>query len=114
MSMETYAGLSNPHQKTKNPISAIGLNSYEKKFPRSLSPLKNKIVVMNSESAVDEFFARIRSAGFFARLFSWKKIRTEAEAAYRKIKDAASDAESAVQESRIKEDMLTTLNEEKD
>ena len=69
---------------------------------------------MNSESAVDEFFARIRSAGFFARLFSWKKIRTEAETAYRKIKDAASDAESAIQESRIKEDMLTTLNEEKD
>lgn len=69
---------------------------------------------MNSESAVDEFFARIRSAGFFARLFSWKKIRTEAETAYRKIKDATSDAESAIQESRIKEDMLTTLNEEKD
>ena len=67
---------------------------------------------MNTQPVVDEFFAKIRSAGFFARLFSWKKITADAESAYQSIKTAESEAKTAVYEARIKEDALTKLNEE--
>ncbi|HJJ31531.1 MAG TPA: hypothetical protein O0X97_04715 [Methanocorpusculum sp.] len=69
---------------------------------------------MNNQPSVDEFFAKIRTAGFFARLFSWKKITAEAESAYQSIKNSAADTEAVLRESRIKEDTLSRLNEEKD
>ena len=53
---------------------------------------------MNRQPAVEEFFAKIHSAGFFTRLFSWKKIRNAADKAYQEMQESIADAESAAEE----------------
>ncbi len=49
---------------------------------------------MTNIPALDDFLVKIRSAGFFTRLFSWKRIMAESYAAEQKVSAALSAAEA--------------------
>ena len=53
---------------------------------------------MNRHPATEEFFENVRTAGFFARLFSWKKIQASADRAYQELQQSISDTERAAAE----------------
>ena len=74
------------------------LSGSPRSFAEDLSSQRDKIVVMNRHPATEEFFENVRTAGFFSRLFSWKKIQASADRAYQELQQSISDAERTAAE----------------
>jgi|GEM_PF-138676 len=62
---------------------------------------------MTHPSSLPEFFAGIRSAGFFKRLFSWKQIKRQAESAYADYLAETRESERTYRELATRFDALS-------